>query len=659
MKKRPEQVAALAHLAALALLWRHAAGGWPSLVALLLMLVPVPARRRRAQLLLGAGHVMAAIFGTLGEVVAAHRADSGGVGLAVALARGLVLAGAAGSRRNIAATGGAFVGAPVAVAVLCAASVAPGATITDVLCALTALGAAVAAAAIAHDERSVLAMAPARARAGAGPQRPVFGLSLAHAGLTAAFFCVALAFRDEKPREAAPVSPIASRASRQPAIGLSSDVLFDGTGAPTVREPTVVATLKEESSRGIEQGLFLRATALERIDDDGFHPPMSSSEASDTFALREIDRIEAPRPLRLEVELTGVASGFLLQRGTALGLERARAARDAAGNLHLAADVTPPVAYTLRAVECLDAEGLLQARDPAEAPGLLELPASLADDRDLRALAARFTRGAASPYGKARSVERRLAGEFDYDLASTHRTRGIARTVRRFLLEEKRGACTEFATAMVVLLRLAGVPSRLVLGYHVDANQRDAEGLWTVHEADAHAWVEVPLKGAGFVTYDPTAPVRDGPVPPPEDKASEETPAAGVPAAARLSRRTALVLALGILATVGAGVSLLHVLAAASRRQAQLRPKSGDLAPELVSACAALFALAERKGFVLGGAETLLAFATGRASREGAGATEKALVRAVKLYYAVRFSGRKPSARSLDRLRELVEAASA
>src|SRR5579883_2692579 len=161
VKKRPEQVAALAHLAALALLWRHAAGGWPSLVALLLMLVPVPARRRRAQLLLGAGHVMAAIFGTLGEVVAAHRADSGGVGLAVALARGLVLAGAAGSRRNIAATGGAFVGAPVAVAVLCAASVAPGATITDVLCALTALGAAVAAAAIAHDERSVLAMAPA------------------------------------------------------------------------------------------------------------------------------------------------------------------------------------------------------------------------------------------------------------------------------------------------------------------------------------------------------------------------------------------------------------------------------------------------------------------------------------------------------------------
>jgi hypothetical protein len=659
VKKRPEQVAALAHLAALALLWRHASGGWPSLVALLVMLVPVPARRRRAQLLLGAGHVLAAIGGTFGEVLAAHRADAGGVGLAVALARGLVLAGAAGSRRNLAATGGAFVGAPVAVAVLCAGSVAPGATLVDVLCALTALGAAVAAAAIAHDERSLLAMAPARARVGARPRRPVFGLALAHAGLTGAFFCVSLASQDERPREAGAAAPIASRASRQPAIGLSADVLFDGTGAPTVREPTVVATVKEESSRGVEQGLFLRATALERIDDDGFHPPASSSEAQDTFALREIDRIEAPRPLRLDVELTAVASGFLLQRGTALGLEGARAARDAAGNLHLGANAAPPVTYSLRAVECLDAEGLLQARDPSEAPGLLELPASLADDPDLKALAARFTRGAASPYGKGRLLERRLAGEFDYDLASTHRTRGVARTVRRFLLEEKRGACTEFATAMVVLLRLAGVPSRLVLGYHVDANQRDSDGTWTVHEADAHAWVEVPLKGAGFVTYDPTAPVRDGPVPAPEEKASEETVAAAAPGDARLSRRTALLLALGILAALGIVGSLAHVLAAASRRQAQLRPRSEELEPELVSACAALFALAEKKGFVLGGSETLLAFATGRASREGAGATERTLVRAVKLYYAVRFSGRTASARALDRLRGLVEAASA
>ena len=61
----------------------------------------------------------------------------------------------------------------------------------------------------------------------------------------------------------------------------------------------------------------------------------------------------------------------------------------------------------------------------------------------------------------------------------------------------------------------------------------------------------------------------------------------------------------------------------------------------------------------MGGAETLLAFALRRAERPDATPADRALVRAVRLYYAIRFSGRDASARALARLAERLRLARA
>jgi hypothetical protein len=72
-----------------------------------------------------------------------------------------------------------------------------------------------------------------------------------------------------------------------------------------------------------------------------------------------------------------------------------------------------------------------------------------------------------------------------------------------FLFEKKAGHCEFFASTFGVLLRAAGVPSRLVGGYY-GGEYNDLGGYYLVTESMAHVWVEVFLEGTGWVRRDPS-----------------------------------------------------------------------------------------------------------------------------------------------------------
>ena len=55
-------------------------------------------------------------------------------------------------------------------------------------------------------------------------------------------------------------------------------------------------------------------------------------------------------------------------------------------------------------------------------------------------------------------------------------------------LKNKQGFCQQYAAAMGVMLRVAGIPSRVVLGYEHSPCHPD--GNFTVTTTDAHSWVE-------------------------------------------------------------------------------------------------------------------------------------------------------------------------
>ena len=78
--------------------------------------------------------------------------------------------------------------------------------------------------------------------------------------------------------------------------------------------------------------------------------------------------------------------------------------------------------------------------------------------------------------------------------------------VDEFLFGARRGFCEHYASAFVVMMRMARVPARVVTGYQ-GGEINPVDGVFTVRQSDAHAWAEVWLAGRGWTRVDPTAAV--------------------------------------------------------------------------------------------------------------------------------------------------------
>lgn len=124
------------------------------------------------------------------------------------------------------------------------------------------------------------------------------------------------------------------------------------------------------------------------------------------------------------------------------------------------------------------------------------LPGRVAD------LASRITDGQATEYDKVIAIQSWIAANTQYDLSVARDPAGVD-TVDRFLFVTRRGFCEQIASAMAVMLRTQGIPTRLVTGYG-PGTWNPLTGYYEVKQSDAHAWLEVYYPGIGWVPYDPT-----------------------------------------------------------------------------------------------------------------------------------------------------------
>jgi transglutaminase-like putative cysteine protease len=108
-----------------------------------------------------------------------------------------------------------------------------------------------------------------------------------------------------------------------------------------------------------------------------------------------------------------------------------------------------------------------------------------------------------TPYDRVKAVESYLRQyPVDYAIADTPPGRD---TVDYFLFEAKNGYFDYHASAMVVMLRSLGVPSRLAVGFVIDAGDLDREdNSYLVRHQDAYAWVEVYFAGYGWLEFNPS-----------------------------------------------------------------------------------------------------------------------------------------------------------
>ncbi len=109
---------------------------------------------------------------------------------------------------------------------------------------------------------------------------------------------------------------------------------------------------------------------------------------------------------------------------------------------------------------------------------------------------------AVTPFAKAVALQNWFLtkGHFRYDLRP-----GLpngAAGLLDFLTRKRAGFCQQFAQAMADLARLAGIPSRVAVGFTGGTRQRD--GSWLVTTSDYHAWPELYFDGLGWLRFEPT-----------------------------------------------------------------------------------------------------------------------------------------------------------
>ncbi|HEY2589799.1 MAG TPA: DUF3488 and transglutaminase-like domain-containing protein [Tepidisphaeraceae bacterium] len=114
----------------------------------------------------------------------------------------------------------------------------------------------------------------------------------------------------------------------------------------------------------------------------------------------------------------------------------------------------------------------------------------------------------------AANIEQYLRAHFAYTLDLTDESKlGDRNPIEAFLYDWKKGHCELFAGAMTLMCQSLGLEARMVIGFKCDgANFNTLNDQYTVHDSDAHAWVEVRTPD-GWKTYDPTSAI-DAPAAP-------------------------------------------------------------------------------------------------------------------------------------------------
>jgi hypothetical protein len=150
-------------------------------------------------------------------------------------------------------------------------------------------------------------------------------------------------------------------------------------------------------------------------------------------------------------------------------------------------------------------ESAAKELSPKERREALELPAAISSA--VRELAQSWTAQNSNPRAIVNSALHffRTNG-FTYSLSPGEFRKD---DLEQFLFHRRVGFCGHYAASFATLMRLAGIPARVVVGY-LGGEYNDLGHFFLVRQADAHAWCEVWLPGNGWTRVDPTTAVAPG-----------------------------------------------------------------------------------------------------------------------------------------------------
>jgi transglutaminase-like putative cysteine protease len=277
------------------------------------------------------------------------------------------------------------------------------------------------------------------------------------------------------------------------------------TGISDTMRPGDISSLAQSSERAFRvtfggampeyRDRYWRGLILDTLDDGawrqgGYEPYRAPGRVNVDGGVGEL------KPLEYDVlmEPTDQRWAFALEGSVAVSdnvikesddLFRFRRPADSAVRYRLARDTT--------------AETATGTLDPAESRRYLQLPAT--GNPRARALADELKRST-NDIGVIRTLLSRFREQPYYYTLRPPKMPDDG--IDSLLFDEKRGFCAHYAGATTFVLRSAGIPARVVVGYQGGESGAGDEYL-IVRQYDAHAWVEAWVEGQGWVRIDPTA----------------------------------------------------------------------------------------------------------------------------------------------------------
>lgn len=302
-------------------------------------------------------------------------------------------------------------------------------------------------------------------------------------------------------------------------IGFSDRVDLGGVGKlrsdPTIAMRVEIPDLPEEPPPRL--ALYLRGTAFDAYDGRAWSRTTTQRTTADTsgtsIRLRRFPHPAVDRKMTIDLEPIEPPVLFLPPDAVALRISP-RGTPLLGGAPSVLAGPEGELKYASLEDRGIRYEVYLAGPDEPPPPALaptdrsryLTLPRNVTPR--VGELARTWARGATNDREIARRIEARLRNDYRYDLESPSGT--DHNPLEHFLFESQRGHCEYYSTAMAVLLRTMGVPTRNVTGFMGGTYNRFGR-FYAVRQGDAHSWVEVYLQGAGWTRFDPTPPADAAP----------------------------------------------------------------------------------------------------------------------------------------------------
>ena len=262
-----------------------------------------------------------------------------------------------------------------------------------------------------------------------------------------------------------------------------------------------------------KHGAYLKVETFDEFDGVSWHKSRTS-DVKRKLQFGEISLLDHTQPnyrqnITIDVDLGPYLPAAAVPVG--LAFPATVISIDTYGMIKIPAGLRRGTRYTVDSLVQY-AQGRLLAGDQVPpSDNDLQLPADL--DARVQALAEQVTADAATDLAKASRLEQHLRDNYEYSLASVFNSQNRT-PVGRFLFEDKKGHCEYFASAMAVMLRSVGIPTRLVTGFSATVANPLTE-YYEIRALDGHAWVEAWIDKLGWVVYEPTPPYN---LPVPENK---------------------------------------------------------------------------------------------------------------------------------------------